>query len=202
MRSLRSSPARMTLVGLYLAVFLVMLLFTALTPMAADDYSYCFSWVDNARMRSILQIFPSMAVHRQLTNGRVVAHFLVQLVLLAPKVLFNILNACAAVLLLRLFERYFPGRSPWQQVLLTALGALLLFNQMPSFGQVALWLDGSINYSWGILFFLLYLLPYASLWLGEQEDAGPLKRLGFLLLALLVGAYSENGSLDTLFAAF
>ena len=202
MRSLRSSPARMTLVGLYLAVFLVMLLFTALTPMAADDYSYCFSWVDNARMRSILQIFPSMAVHRQLTNGRVVAHFLVQLVLLAPKVLFNILNACAAVLLLRLFERYFPGRSPWQQVLLTALGALLLFNQMPSFGQVALWLDGSINYSWGILFFLLYLLPYASLWLGEQEDAGPLKRLGFLLLALLVGAYSENGSLATLFAAF
>ena len=172
MKSLRSSPARLALLGLYLAVFLVMLCFTALTPMIADDYSYCFSWVDSTRITSPLQIPASMAVHRELTNGRVLAHALVQLILLAPKALFNVLNACSAVLLLRLFDRYYADRDLGQRLLLTLLGALLLFNRMPAFGQVALWLDGSINYSWGILLFLLFLWPYAALWLGREQKGG------------------------------
>ena len=201
MKSLRSSPARLALLGLYLAVFLVMLCFTALTPMIADDYSYCFSWVDSTRITSPLQIPASMAVHRELTNGRVLAHALVQLILLAPKALFNVLNACSAVLLLRLFDRYYADRDLGQRLLLTLLGALLLFNRMPAFGQVALWLDGSINYSWGILLFLLFLWPYAALWLGREQKGGRLRSLGFLFSALLAGAYSENGSLAALFAS-
>ena len=100
MKSRLSSRASRGLAALYLAVFLLMLLFTALTPLVADDYSYCFSWVDSGRITSPLQIPASMAVHRQLTNGRVIPHALVQLVLLAPKLLFDLLNAGAAVLLL------------------------------------------------------------------------------------------------------
>lgn len=202
MKSLRSSPARSALLGLYAAVFLVMLLFTALTPMVADDYSYCFSWVDSTRLTSPLQIPASMAVHRQLTNGRVVAHGLVQLILLAPKALFNVLNACSAVLLLWIFGRFYADRDPRQKLLLTLLGALLLFNRMPAFGQVALWLDGSINYSWGILLFLVFLWPYAESFLGRERKGSLPGTIGFLFSALLAGAYSENGSLAALFAAF
>lgn len=202
MKPFRSSPGGRALVCLYLSVFLVMLLLTWLTPMVADDYSYCFSWADNARIRSPLQILPSMAVHRQLTNGRVVAHALVQLLLLAPKALFNLLNACSALLLLRLFDGYFRERSDWQRVLMALIGSLLLFNCMPAFGQVALWLDGSVNYSWGVVLFLFFLRPYAECWLGREEKRSLPRTLGFLLLALAAGAYSENGSLATLFAAF
>ena len=202
MKTLRSSPGARALVCQYLAVFLVMLLLTGLTPMIADDYSYCFSWADNARITSPLQIPASVQVQRQLTNGRVVAHALVQLILLAPKALFNLLNACSAVLLLWLFGGYFRERSDWQRVLLTLIGSLLLFNCTPAFGQVALWLDGSVNYSWSVVLFLLFLRPYAASWLGREEKRSLPQTLGFLLSALLAGAYSENGSLATLFAAF
>ena len=201
MKSLSPSRARRALIGLYLAVFLLMLVFSLLTPLVADDYSYCFSWVDSGRITSPLQIPASMASHRQLTNGRVIAHGLVQLILLTPKMLFNVLNACSAVLLLWLFSRYYAERTPRQKLLLTLTGALLLFNWMPAFGQVALWLDGSVNYSWGIVLFLLFLRPYAAAWLGQAQKRSLPRDLGFLLLALLVGAYSENGSLATLFAA-
>ena len=62
---------------IYTAVFLLVLLLTWLTPMVADDYSYCFSWADDTRIRSLAQIVPSMTVHRELTNGRVLTHGLV-----------------------------------------------------------------------------------------------------------------------------
>ena len=83
MKILRSSSIRRAEAALYLVVFFQILLFSAMTPMLADDYSYCFSWADNRRITSPLQIPASMAVHRQLTNGRVIPHALVQLVLLA-----------------------------------------------------------------------------------------------------------------------
>ena len=86
-------------------VFVWMLALSCLSPMVADDYSYCFAWGTNARVTSIAQIVPSMAIHRELTNGRVFTHGLVQLLLIRPKALFNVLNAGNAVLLLRLFSR-------------------------------------------------------------------------------------------------
>ncbi len=201
MKAFRSSPAFRALVFLYLAVFLVMLVLTALTPMLADDYSYCFSWADNRRITSPLQIPASMAVHRQLTNGRVVAHALVQLILLAPKAVFSVLNACLAVFLFLLFARYTRAENDKRRLLLLLLGALLLFNELPAFGQVVLWLDGAVNYGWGMVFFLLFLLPYAEAFLGRERKKSLFRDLAFLLFAPLVGAYSENGSLAMLFAA-
>ena len=50
-----------------------------------DDFAYCFSWADWTRIRSVSQIIPSMAVHRSVTNGRVIVHGLVQLLLLLPR---------------------------------------------------------------------------------------------------------------------
>ena len=196
------SRRRWPLALFFAAVFLLVLLFSALTPMIADDYSYCFSWVDSRRVTSPLQIPASMAAHRVLTNGRVVAHGLVQLILLAPKALFDLLNACNAALLFLLFSRFLREREPRRLLLLLVCGALLLWNGMPAFGQVVFWLDGAVNYSWGISLFLLFLLPYASLYLNGPSKRRPLRDLAFLVLSLAAGAYSENGSLAALFAAF
>ena len=72
---------------------------------------------------------------------------------------------------------------------------------MPDFGQIFLWLDGSVNYSWGLSLFLLFLWPYAVRWTdGEQRYS----RAGIVLriaLSFAAGAWSENGSLAILFAA-
>lgn len=172
-----------------------------MTPMIADDFSYCFSWVDSSRITSPLQIPASMAVHRVLTNGRVVAHGLVQLILLFPKLLFNVLNAANAVLLMLLFRRFFQERKPSQQLLLLLCAALLIWNELPAFGQVVLWLDGAINYSWGISLFLLFLWPYVALYRGLPRKTGLARDLLFFLCAFAAGAYSENGSLAAIFIA-
>ncbi len=184
---------------LFLALlFAGMLVLSCLSPMAADDYSYCFSWKDNARITSVAQIPASMAVHRELTNGRVFTHGLVQLLLIRPKALFNVLNGLNAALLLALFSEYLEDR---RRLALLALAASMLWTFQPAFGEVSLWLTGAVNYSWGVSLFLLFLRPYVRAWLGHAEKRPVWRVLLFLPLALVAGAWSESGSLAMLFAA-
>ncbi len=186
----------------FAAVFLVLLVFNFMTPLVADDFSYKFSWADVSRIRGLGQIIPSMAVHRQITNGRVLVHGLVQLLLIPPKAVFNVLNALNGVLLGLLMLNYCGEDLRSRRALLPAVcGAFLIWIVTPAFGQVFLWLDGSVNYSWGITVFLLFLWPYAAIWLGRGFRFTPLKAAGFLLLAFAAGALSENGSPSALFAA-
>ena len=184
----------------FAALFLVMLAFSCMTPLVADDFSYKFSWADVSRIKSLGQIIPSMAAHRVLTNGRVLAHGTVQLLLMLPKLVFNLLNALNACLLGALFLRHFRS-SPARSALLLLCGAFLIWNFMPAFGQVFLWLDGAVNYSWGISLFLLFLWPYAAAYLGEDSRRPFWRNLLFLLLAFAAGSYSENGSIAAIFAA-
>ena len=179
-------------------VFVWMLVLSCLSPMVADDYSYCFAWGTNARVTGIAQILPSMAIHRVLTNGRVFTHGLVQLLLIRPKALFNVLNAANAVLLLWLFSRYLEKR---ERLGLLVLAASLLFTFQPAFGEVSLWLTGAVNYSWGVSLFLLFLWPYAADWLELPRTRAWWKTALFLLLSFIMGAWSESGSLAALFAA-
>lgn len=179
-------------------LFLCIFALSCLTPMVSDDFSYCFSWEDNARIVSLRQIPGSMAVHRVLTNGRVFAHGLVQLLLIRPKMIFNLLNAGNAVLLLWLFSRPLQDRS---RLALLVFAAVLLWTFQPAFGEVSLWLTGSVNYSWGVSLFLLFLWPYTADYLGLERRRSWWKTLLFLLLCFPAGAWSENGSLAALFAA-
>lgn len=184
---------------LFLAlVFCWMLAVTWMSPMAADDFSYCFAWGDNARVTSIAQIPRSMAIHREITNGRVFTHGLVQLLLIHPKGLFNLLNAGNAVLLLLLFARHLEDR---RRLPLLAAAAALLFTFQPAFGEVSLWLTGAVNYSWGVSLFLLFLLPYTADWLDLPRRRAWWKTALFLCLSFLAGTWSESGSLAALFAA-
>ena len=186
---------------LFLALlFLSLLLFSSLTPLVADDFTYCYSWADQSRITSVLQIFPSMAVHRLHANGRVIAHGMVQLLLIFPKAVFNLLNACNGVLLAFLFYRYCAGQKK-NAVLLLSIGAMLIWNFSPAFGESFLWLDGAVNYAWGLSVLLLYLWPYAADYLGLPRRRSPLRSALFLLLSLAAGAYSENGSAAILFSA-
>ena len=185
------------------AVFLCILVLGALTPMAADDFSYSFSWADNSRITRVSQIIPSMAVHRQLTNGRVVTHALVQLLLMRPRGPFVILNALNALLLCYLFYRYIRRLPGPQAGLLLLIGALLMWNYATDFQCLFLWLDGSVNYSWGMSLILLWLWPFSEAWLEEREDSrkSKWKTVLFLFLSFVAGAWSENSSLAAMFIA-
>lgn len=92
-----------------LLVFGVLLLCNFKTCMVADDYAYCFSFDDGQRIESLADCARSMAAHRQWMNGRILAHFLVQLFLMLPPGLFKIANSlvftAVIVLLFRLAGR-------------------------------------------------------------------------------------------------
>ncbi len=183
-------------------VFFIMLLFSCLTPMVSDDFSYSFSWVDNSRITSLRQIIPSMSVHRQLTNGRVFSHGIAQVMLMLPKIVFNILNAGNAVLLCLLICKlliviHYDNISPALLVLV-----LLLWNFTPAFGQNYLWLDGAVNYGWGLTFFLLFLYPFVSKLAENSWDCAIWKKLLYFPIAFIAGAYSESGSICIIFLAF
>ena len=190
------------IVALGLLVFLCMFFLTALTPKYADDFAYSFSFVTDQRITSFFQIFPSMSIHRELLNGRVVPHFLVQLFLMLPKVVFSILNAFNVGLLLWLSNKFMNAESVRQRTCSLAAGVFAIWVFSPSFGENYLWLDGAVNYSWGISVLLIFLWPYGAAWLKTDKETPKLWKVLHVLLALFAGAWSENGSLVFMFLAF
>ena len=182
------------------AVFVTVFMLTVLTPKYADDFAYSFSFATDQRIRSVAEIFPSMAVHRVLLNGRVIPHFLVQLFLMLPKVVFSLLNALQVVLLLLLSARCLQTEGKTKcLILLCGIFSVWVFS--PSFGENYLWLDGAVNYSWALTVLMLFLTPYISAWFELPCDSKPALSVMHVLFSFAAGAWSENGSLAFLFLA-
>lgn len=180
-------------------IFLLMLFCNLRTNLVADDYRYCFSFADDTRIESVAQIFPSMAAHRHSMNGRLAAHFLVQLFLLLPLPVFKCLNALMFVVMIALVYRISRRENAHSALLLAAIfGAVWVLQ--PEFGQVYLWLDGSINYLWCAVLCLLWLMPQVSFFLERRELSKPAQAV-YVLFSLLVGAYSENSTVALVFMA-
>ena len=191
------NTARGTSLAVFAAVFLLLLYCNLHTALVADDFRYCFSFADGSRMSSLSQLLPSMAAHRHSMNGRVIAHALVQLFLMLPKPVFNVVNALFFAALVRLICRPALGRGEHNALLAAAVFGCLWVLQ-PEFGQVFLWLDGSVNYLWCAVFCLLWLLPWAESFLTGKEPSRTAQIL-LVLASPLVGAYSENSSVALIF---
>ena len=69
---------------------------------------------------------------------------------------------------------------------------------MPGFGEVFLWFTGSINYSWGLTLFLLFIFPFYCLYMDKSCH---IPGAFLCILGLLSGAYSENGASATIFVS-
>ena len=193
------NSSRLCVLALCLAIFLVMLLCNFKTNLVADDYRYCFSFRDGSRITHIADIFPSMSAHYEQMNGRLAAHFLVQLFLLLPLPVFKVLNSALCVLLVWLIYSLARRGGAHNALLLASIfGALWVLQ--PSFGQVFLWLDGSINYLWCGVLCLLWLRPWCAELLHDKPMR-PSAAILYALFSLLVGAYSENAVVALVFMA-
>ena len=182
-------------------VFLVVLGLTALTPMVSDDFAYCFSFADWTRIRHVGQIIPSMAEHRNVTNGRVIVHGLVQLLLLLPRPVYCALNALNAVLLCVLIRRMIALPSRKQEMVILLFGICFFCCFLPAFGENVLWLDGSLNYFWGLSCSLLFLFPFLMDYLALPHHESVFLSVMRIFLAFVFGTWSENASLVFLFLA-
>ncbi len=187
------------LIGVFSAIFLM----TCLTPMLADDFSYSFSYADGNRIESLGDIIRSLCAHRQTMNGRMFSHGLVMLFLLLPKMVFNLSNAVNAVLLVLLLQKYLEDIEPWRTPVLVLCTVLLIWTFTPVFGQVFLWLDGSLNYSWAMTAVMAFLYPFCCVFTGKPTAFTEKKwmQILFIMFSFVAGGYSENASSAALFAA-
>jgi len=180
------------------------------THISLDDYAYHFIFLEEdtgdggtfntgERVESISDIFTSMKAHYNTVNGRVVLHFIVQLMLLLGKPVFNVFNSAVLVLLILLIYLHCKGKYKRQSAAVFIMCALGVWTFAPSLGLTIFWLDGSINYMWGSVFRLAALLPFRFYY-----DSGKLSRqwlvvLPIMLMCILAGASNENTSAAFIF---
>ena len=181
---------------LLIGTFIIMLALNYMTMMLVDDYTYSFSFVDCiTRISSPLQIIPSMQAHYESMNGRLIAHGLVQFMLLLSPLIFDVLNAGFFCLLCNTIYYYvWKNKHSDNNGLIFLLIIATVWVFTPAFGQVFLWLDGSVNYLWTLTVLLLYLKPVVTGWKGSPFFFWG----GYLPLGFIMGALSETVSFATM----
>ena len=191
---LKADRSRVVAALLLVAVFAVMFTGNTLTDKFADDFRYLYSFADGTPIRSLSGLLSSMAAHYRTMNGRLVAHFFVQIFESLPKPVFNLINAAVFVgVLVLCYALCSVGKRRGNFFLLGLFAAIWIY--MPAFGQVNFWLDGACNYLWAQGAVLLFLLPYVRLFLRQPtllDEGHTARQILFALLAVPVGAYSEN----------
>ena len=181
--------------------FGLMLLLNFLTHYYADDYVYMYSFLTGMRIENVFDIFPSMHKHYFTMNGRLTAHFFAQLFLMMPKFIFNIANALMFLAMLLLIDKL-SNRENRTNCLFFALSFCAVWVFQPAFGQVNLWLDGSVNYLWSAVVALFFLTFYVNRLEGKRILLSIPKKIFFILFCFLAGGYSENTSAAIIAAAF
>ena len=176
-----------------LVVFLSMLPLNVMTPMVYDDYVYTRSFATHEVIKSIWDIFPSMGAHYYVMNGRLILHFIAQLVLFLPKQLFWFSNSMMYVIMGYLVYKHIRGNKE-KSPLLFALIFFAMWFYIPAFGETVLWTDGSCNYLWGAVLIFAYLLPFRL----YMCDTGVLKKKVWVFLmfvgGVIMGWSNENTS--------
>lgn len=187
---------RGVLVGLF-AVAAAFYALNVLTCLYADDFSYTYTFAvteGKYRISNLYELFLSQRNHYLVMNGRTVVHTLAQLFLMWGKPLFNVLNTVAFVALGILIYRHGSGTSGEFRPAMLFCVFGLLWVVTPAFGESFLWLVGSCNYLFGILFILIALLPVTK---ALDEGFAPMagwKTALYFVLCLLAGWTNENNS--------
>ena len=187
---------------IYISIFLLILLCNMLTPYHADDYAYHFRFDNSELVDSVSDIIPSMIAHGKILNGRLVAHTLVQFFEMLPKFIFNFVNAAMFAALLRLCCSFIAPNVRNNFALLLVFCYVWLV--VPAFGEVFLWLDGSINYLWAVCANLLFLLYYFRYYNSSAEISSFAGKAALIILGFIAGAFQESMATATfvLAAAF
>lgn len=179
-------------------VFGIILVLNFHTEFASDDFKYHFFFdtmggPTNATHRiNILEIIPSMMNHRQMCNGRIVSHGLLQLALMLGKTGFKILNSLMYILLGTLIYKHASyGRK--QSVSLLVLIYVCMWFFLPQFGKTVLWASGAANYLWNGVIILGFLLLY-RVHLSDQGKINNTKKNTVIICAFgfLAGCTNEN----------
>ena len=145
-------------------------------PKYADDYSYSFKWDPEygnliqadqkfERVRTLKDLAESQVAHYKTWDGRVLADFMVQLVLMKDdKKTFDVINTLVMLAQLLVCGSMAKGKRAGlkdlslREVLLLTTG---FWACTPHLVATCFWMTGSVTYLWSGLVESLYVLPYA-----------------------------------------
>ena len=181
-------------------MFMIAIIYNALSPYTTDDYTYMFSFAGGGRITNPLQIFASLGSHYMFVHGRILPHFFVQFLMMFPKWIFNIINAAVFVWLIHLVLRLY-GKKKFSILMYIAV-PIAFWIYIPAYGQIFLWMTGSMNYCWAYLFSLIYMKFYIDLYQNPRNIIGKKSIAGLAIYSLFFGAYSELVSFPVVFICF
>ena len=183
------------------AIFGVMLILNCLTLYYVDDYTYAYSFATGERITSIAQIPASMAMHCELMNGRVLGHSLAQLFIMLPKTFFNVVSELmytAQIWLMYQISTAGEEKKPvgWLAGGLVLLMGAFIWYFVPAFGQVYLWISGSVNYLWAAVVSLAYLYQFMLMHLDRADGSWFQRTLPgqilWVIFGFITGAWLES----------
>lgn len=149
-------------------------------------------WGGAERIDSFHDVFVSQYRHYFEWGGRVIVHAIGQTFLWWGKPVFDVCNTLAYIALLLVVYFHAVGRLVWRPLLLFALN-FFIFLFTPAFGEDFLWLIGAVNYLWGPLLMLSFLLLY-RMQLGRRDPlvGNPVGAVLLGMLGILGGWTNEN----------
>lgn len=170
-------------------MFGIIFLANNLSPLCIDDFGYAFSRATDERITNFIELISS--VNAFSANGRYIACFLIQLFLIFPKVLFNIVNSIIFIFQLVLLRRLCctDARKNWK-ILIGIIGLIWCF--VPAFGEDYLWLCAAISYSWGATLSLLYTCYFSRYLHNNIEEYSIIRQIAICIIGFLLGAYAET----------
>lgn len=193
------SAAKKIIFLLILAItFIAVYILNQKTHLVSDDFRYTFLYENfwpkesTPRITGFTDIFHSMYNHYFMWGGRIVAHTMLQFILMFDKQVFNIVNSLVFVGLAVVIYLHCNVNKSINLPLLAGICFCLWFFT-PNFGLTVLWASGACNYLWCSLIVLLFLLPYKRyIELYDTDKDGVLKNIAMLLFGLIAGWTNEN----------
>lgn len=183
-------------------VFVLFLGLNHFTPMHADDYDYSFSFAGTGRISSLQDVFYSQMAHYVKQNGRISTLGLAQILLMLDQNVIDVVLSLFFVLLGVLIAYHIEGAFKKINCIELILIYSMLFLFTPSIGQSYLWTNSASIYLGGVLFILIYLIPYRKVL--ENRSEGKCQKKGLvsevflfvwmLICGFLAGNAGENMS--------
>lgn len=191
-----------------LTLFLMGIVFYLLnyfTPLAGDDYAYCF-YFDNfstdvrptpERVTTFAMAWESMWNHYQVVNGRFISHLIIQcFCALWGKGLFNVINTMVFMAFLQVLV-LLSGHK--KSVLVLSLAFAVSLWVLPFPGQTMLWMTGAINYLWPTTF-ALWMVYGLMKYCPKREQLW--KHFVTFVLGVLIAWTNESVSAPVSFGLF
>lgn len=152
---------RIVSVAICFTVFGFIFFLSSKVELISDDWHFKFvfnGFMPNEterRITGIGDIITSMKQFYNMSGGRIMAHSLLQLILMADKLLFNIINSLVFVLTGIIIYKLGKEEGTDKNKLLIFVFSLM-FVFIPSFGDTCIWVSGAVNYLWMSLAYLLF----------------------------------------------